>query len=122
MNIEDHVSYATKRPNSEFQAVMALMRSPVCQGRLHWGKAGWPEEYGRCFDGAQEYSSWCHFGCAVQQFDPTGKFAGLSNVWRWRAEQEGQAVDNFASCCTPDGFDEGRCRCVSVPGAGCRRQ
>ena len=37
INLEDHVSYATKRPNEEFQEVIAFLRThPNCKGRLHW--------------------------------------------------------------------------------------
>jgi hypothetical protein len=36
INIEDHVSYATGRTNDDFQAIMQILRSPVCSGRLHW--------------------------------------------------------------------------------------
>ena len=47
------------------QQMVGLFRDK-CQGRLHWGKAGWPK-FAACFDGATEYpDSWCDFGCAVQ--------------------------------------------------------
>lgn len=36
INIEDHVSYAIRRTNDDFQAIMQILRSPVCGGRLHW--------------------------------------------------------------------------------------
>jgi hypothetical protein len=37
VNLEDHVSYATGRPNEEFQAVVSFLRThPTCRGRLHW--------------------------------------------------------------------------------------
>ena len=36
-----------------------------CNGRMHWGKAGWPR-YNACFDGSATFPDWCNFGCAVQ--------------------------------------------------------
>lgn len=122
INIEDHVSYATGKPNQAFQATMALLRSPVCgPARMHWGKAGWEKNYGTCFDGAKEYPRWCDFGCAVHQLDPKGKFAGMARgLWRWQATEtaSGQPVSDFGSCCTPGGFDYSRCSCANV-GKGC---
>lgn len=42
-----------------------LDRGSSCNGRLHWGKGGWPE-YASCFDGSKEYpDTWCHYGCAA---------------------------------------------------------
>jgi hypothetical protein len=116
------VSYATQATNADFQAVLALLRSPVCgRARLHWGKAGWMQPYGACFDGAREYAAtWCHFGCAVRQLDPANKFAGQSAVWQWAAADAatGGALP-FDDCCTPAGFDHGRCLCAPRPGGGC---
>ena len=38
---QDHESYATGRPNAEFQAVIHLLRThPLCRARMHW-RAGW---------------------------------------------------------------------------------
>lgn len=114
INIEDHVTYATGKPNEDFQAILNILRSPVCgPARLHWGKAGWPQ-HAKCFDGAKEYPKWCDFGCAVQQLDPYGKFAGMSDVWQWRAVDKvtGSGVD-FGGCCTTTGFDYARCSCAS---------
>lgn len=95
-----------------------------CQARWHFGKAGWNDndvlqENGRCFDGAAAYpQTWCHFGCAAQQLDPTGKFsgagAGPSNIWHFNARRGGEAVP-FASCCTESGFDYGACECARRP-------
>lgn len=118
INIEDHVTYATGRPNEHFQAIMKVLRSPVCgPARLHWGKAGWPQ-WAACFDGAKEYRRWCDFGCAVQELDPTGKFASMASVWQWKAVDKvsGQSTD-FSSCCVADnGFDYARCTCASRGG------
>ena len=42
-----------------------------CNGRLHWGKCGWPR-YESCFDGAASFpETWCSFGCAVQVDSPS---------------------------------------------------
>eukprot|EP00878_Enallax_costatus_P023315 GHUV01024788.1.p3 GENE.GHUV01024788.1~~GHUV01024788.1.p3 ORF type:complete len:137 (+),score=4.02 GHUV01024788.1:1192-1602(+) len=117
-NLEDHVSYATHRTNDDFQAVMSVLRSPVCgSARMHWGKAGWPM-HAKCFDGAQEYpSTWCDFGCAVNQLDPKGKFRSEAgrDIWQWNAVESGsgRAVSDFGTCCNSAGFDYGKCRCVS---------
>lgn len=57
--------------------------------------------------------TWCDFGCAVQELDPAGKFAGESWVWKWAAERGGQPAD-YASCCGPDGFNKAECTCASA--------
>ena len=84
---------------------------------MHWGKAGWPQ-HAPCFDGSVEYpQTWCHFGCAVKQLDPTDKFASASNVWSWRATRGGADVP-LEQCCSPDtGFDYQACQCA--PRAPC---
>ncbi|EFN57507.1 hypothetical protein CHLNCDRAFT_143085 [Chlorella variabilis] len=132
VNMEDWVSLSSGVPNDKFLAVIRMFRwergpavlLPVgqemgawerCQARLHWGKAGW-DELSQCFDGAKEYpSTWCHFGCAAQELDPTGKFAGAGqgakDVWKWGATRGGRPVP-FASCCTPQGFSPD-CSCAS---------
>jgi hypothetical protein len=116
INIEDHVSYATGKPNQGFDAIMKILRSPTCgPARLHWGKAGWPK-WASCFDGAKEFPKWCDFGCAVQELDPYGKFAAMSDVWRWRAQGNQAREVDFASCCSASGFDTARCTCASRGG------
>ncbi|KAL4443587.1 hypothetical protein ABPG75_011324 [Micractinium tetrahymenae] len=81
-----------------------------CSGRLHWGKAGW--QLGLALSGAADYgAAWCSFGCAAQQLDPEGKFAGASDLWQWNATRDGAPAD-FASCCIDAGFDTA-CQCVS---------
>lgn len=65
LNIEDWLSLSTGRVNQAYDKVLKTLRGPDCQGRLHWGKGGWPQ-YASCFDGATEYpDTWCHFGCAA---------------------------------------------------------
>lgn len=116
MNIEDYVSKSTGKPNVKFDRVMDLFMQR-CGARMHWGKAGWPR-LNKCFDGAAVYpNSWCDFGCAVQQLDPTGKFRTESPVWQWKATKGGVPTD-FASCCTPQGFDKTKCQCASAPACG----
>ncbi|KAI8470601.1 MAG: POT family-domain-containing protein [Monoraphidium minutum] len=119
INLEDHVSYATGRPNAAFQEVVSLLRThKACRGRLHWGKAGWPQ-HARCFDGAAEYGAgWCHFGCAAARLDPAGKFSSASDVWRFAAADRasGRAVADFGACCGARGFDEARCVCAPREG------
>ncbi|KAK9838533.1 hypothetical protein WJX81_005953 [Elliptochloris bilobata] len=108
-NIEDHLKDNTGHVNARFQEVMRIFRQD-CGARLHWGKAGWPQ-WGACFDGAHEYpDSWCHFGCAVQELDPEGRFSGLSGVWAWRATRQGLDVP-LELCCTPEGFSA-ECTCA----------
>ncbi|GMH44322.1 hypothetical protein BSKO_12256 [Bryopsis sp. KO-2023] len=111
-NMEDYVSYNTKVVNARFQRTIELLRTR-CNARLHWGKAGWPR-HAQCFDGAREYpDSWCDFGCAVHQVDPNGKFSKESDVWNWRAvDNQGNDV-KLGSCCSENGFDKEKCRCVS---------
>lgn len=77
------------------------------------GKAGWAV-HAKNFDGAAEYGDgWCHFGCAVRQLDPTGKFSSASDVWRWAAaERRGGGALDFESCCSASGFDTARCACA----------
>ncbi|KAL4438020.1 hypothetical protein ABPG77_004241 [Micractinium sp. CCAP 211/92] len=114
VNLEDWISLSSGKPNDKFMAVMKYFRER-CWARLHWGKGGWPQ-LASCFDGAKEYpNSWCHFGCAAQELDPRGKFAGAgrgkTDVWVWNATRAGQAVP-LASCCTPEGFSS-ECQCAS---------
>ncbi|WIA21698.1 hypothetical protein OEZ85_000865 [Tetradesmus obliquus] len=118
VNIEDHLSYINGNTNEDFQAVLRVFRSPVCgPARLHWGKAGWPQ-HAQCFDGAAEYpKTWCDFGCAVHQLDPTGKFSAEADrdIWQWSATDSstGQRVADAGSCCSSSGFDHARCKCAS---------
>ena len=104
INIEDYVKYQSfDAKNVDFQAVWALLRSPVCQGRMHWGKTGW---VGSGFKGAAEYpDTWCDYGCAVHELDPTGKFKSLSPIWDWSA-------NDMQACCIPgQGFNHAKCTC-----------
>lgn len=111
INIEDYLRYNTLRgENPQFLEVMRLLRGPTCAGRLHWGKAGWEEPAG-CWRGAAEYpNSWCHFGCAVRELDPSGKFASARpDVFRW----DDAMLDR---CCGEAGFESGRdCVCTPEP-------
>ena len=118
INLEDYISPAAGG-NPNFHAVLDVFRHK-CGARLHWGKAGWMEEYGQCFDGTVEYpSSWCHFGCAVADLDPYGKFNGESDVWQWRASRYGRSVP-FSTCCSSEtGFDYSKCTCDMRPIASC---
>lgn len=111
-NMEDYISYNTKRDNNRFLRIVDLFRTR-CNARLHWGKAGWPR-FASCFDGAREYpESWCSFGCVVLAVDPNGKFSKESDVWEWRAlDEEGQDID-FKECCSSTGFIHSKCTCVS---------
>jgi len=104
VNVEDYIKYQSfDAQNQDFQAVWSLLRSPVCQGRMHWGKTGW---VGSGFKGAAEYSdTWCDFGCAVSELDPTHKFASLSPIWNW-------STNDMGACCIPgQGFDHNKCKC-----------
>ena len=113
INMEDHISLSSGQPNYKWDRVVELFRER-CDARLHWGKYGW-QKFGACFDGAKEYKeNWCHFGCAVQQLDPAGKFASISNVWNWNATMNGQQVP-FDACCTSQGFKTEECACTPTP-------
>lgn len=109
INLEDYVSF-NQRPrerNQGFLNVIHYLRhSDRCIGsRIHWGKAGWPEE--GCWDGSREYpETWCDFGCAVHELDPTAKFSSSSTIWNWEGA-------NLQSCCTPNGFkhEDSACKC-----------
>ena len=88
--------------NQDFQAAWAVLRSDTCQGRMHWGKAGWPASR---FRGANEYAqTWCDFGCAARELDPTGKFRAMTPIWDWSA-------NDMDACCGPDGFKHDQCQC-----------
>ena len=111
VNVEDYVRFATRpeRVNDAFQTAMRVLRSDVCRGRLHWGKAGWPRA--GCFDGAVEWGrSWCAFGCAARALDPEGKFEGVADAFRWNQSR-------LDACCQPDGSFSDACEC-DVPGRG----
>lgn len=117
INIEDYVTRSSGKPNEQFSAVIDLMLKQ-CQGRFHWGKAGWAVHQ-KCFDGAASYpKTWCDFGCAVAQLDPAGKFRGESDVWRWNATRAGVEVP-LATCCTAQGFNK-ECQCASAAPAACQ--
>ncbi|KAK9828663.1 hypothetical protein WJX72_001389 [[Myrmecia] bisecta] len=120
MNINDWAgseALSLEHPNVNFLGLQQLLRDE-CQAKFHWGKAGW-QTVNSCFDGATAYpTTWCHFGCAVQELDPTGKFAGESDMWRWRAAKGGKEVP-FIDCCSSEGFDYGQCSCL--PRADCMR-
>ncbi|KAK9908861.1 hypothetical protein WJX75_003902 [Coccomyxa subellipsoidea] len=105
-NIEDHLSMSTGR-------VMGIFRQE-CGARMHWGKAGWPR-WAACFDGAKEFpDTWCHFGCAVRELDPDGKFRSMSDVWTWNAANQTGASAPLDQCCTADGF-KAECTCQHRP-------
>jgi hypothetical protein len=62
--------YEIQRWRLLVQALVEVLRGSTCQGRMHWGKAGW-DKWASCFDGATEYAAtWCSFGCAVKVRDP----------------------------------------------------
>ncbi|KAG2493001.1 hypothetical protein HYH03_008665 [Edaphochlamys debaryana] len=119
LNIEDYLYYnrPVRRSNLVFKALYGFLRSdPRCgstglQGggaRAHWGKAGWPDA--GCWHGDKEYpDTWCDFGCAVQQLDPTGKFSHAEDRWTWRGVP-------LERCCGPQGFN------ASAPGCVCAVQ
>ncbi|EFN59179.1 hypothetical protein CHLNCDRAFT_138071 [Chlorella variabilis] len=110
VNMEDYVSRSSGRPNDQFQRIMQLFRQR-CGARLHWGKAGWPQ-HAKCFKGSIEYpSTWCSFGCAVQELDPQGKFASEWDGWKWSATLNGNPIP-LASCCTSKGFSPS-CQCAA---------
>jgi hypothetical protein len=88
INIEDYISYNKENRNLPptagqlaFKGVIGFLRSdPRCGNsglsgggaRLHYGKAGWPVP--GCWHGDKELpGTWCDFGCAKQQLDPSHK-------------------------------------------------
>lgn len=111
INLEDYIFYNNGRQRNErfFQVVAFLRGNPACSGRLHWGKAGWPDT--GCWHGAQEYpNTWCDFGCAVRALDPKGKFSdSAADRWNWK----GAGLDY---CCTEAGYDTSKegCTCNVV--------
>ncbi|CAK0779632.1 hypothetical protein CVIRNUC_004824 [Coccomyxa viridis] len=115
LNIEDHNSFNNPHGpvfDEDLQKLVQLVKD-TCDARLHWGKAGWPR-YNGCFDGATVFpATWCDFGCAVEELDPTGKFSSLADVWSFNAadKSSGTAVP-FSRCCTPQGFDQTKCTCA----------
>ena len=115
INIEDYITKSTKVRNAKFDRFVEILMTR-CNSRLHWGKFGW-EIFEKCYDGSASKNypnTWCDFGCAVQELDPTGKFASESNVWKWNATRGGQPVSQFSTCCTPTGFNKAACQCASV--------
>ena len=98
--------------NNDFQKVIKFIKEDKrCRGsRLHWGKAGWPD--GACDDTGSDYpKTWCHFGCAVRELDPTGKFQQESVTFKWNERK-------LRQCCTSQGFND------SLPGCrhGCKSE
>ena len=121
-NMEDYVQYNNDGENDAFQGVMDVFRSDACgPARVHWGKAGWDlnRDQEVCFDGAKDYgTAWCDFGCATLALDPEGKFAGVSQKWKWAASRVGAPVA-FGECCDAQGFKKMECDCESVAPASC---
>lgn len=112
VNFEDQIGPSGGGNNTGVWTMAQMFLEGKCSGRYHWGKAGWPAHL-PCFDGAKMYpDTWCDFGCSVEQLDPAGKFAGMSNVWHWNATRGGAPVE-FASCCTSQGFNHAQCQCAS---------
>ena len=71
---------------------------------------GWPD--GACDDTGSDYpKTWCHFGCAVRELDPTGKFQQESATFKWNERK-------LRQCCTSQGFND------SLPGCrhGCKSE
>jgi FAD/FMN-containing dehydrogenase len=120
VNIEDFVKYSRvvdRMANEKFQKAVDVLRSSACDGRLHWGKFGFPKP--GCFDGAAEYGvAFCHFGCQVHALDPNGKFRGDSDALTF-------AGIDFEKCCGADGlFRDGvdGCACAltdRAPASAC---
>ncbi|KXZ51873.1 hypothetical protein GPECTOR_11g309 [Gonium pectorale] len=105
LNIEDYIYYnrPTRQTNPVFKSLVGFLRSDARCGstglegrgaRLHWGKAGWPDS--GCWHGDKEFpDTWCDFGCAVRELDPSGKFADSApDRWNW----EGAPLER---CCVP---------------------
>ncbi|CAD7703073.1 unnamed protein product [Ostreobium quekettii] len=109
INMEDYRYYnGGGQRNEPFFRLMAFVRgSPLCNARMHWGKAGWPDA--GCFSGAEEYpETWCDFGCAVRALDPWGKFQdSAGDRWNW----EGADLER---CCNEGGYDR------SIEGCNCQ--
>lgn len=111
-DFDDVVSFNSGLERNEplFKLMGFLVGSPLCSARLHWGKAGWPEE--GCWNGVEHFpDTWCDFGCAVRALDPEGKFRDLANDrWNWEG-------GNLDGCCTENGYDRSRqgCTCNVIP-------
>eukprot|EP00884_Botryococcus_braunii_P016761 jgi/Botrbrau1/3769/Bobra.0183s0004.1 len=114
MEIDDFTSLSSGVFNmAVYDVVKAIMDK--LPARLHWGKFGWPA-LEPCYDGSAKFGdSWCHFGCAVQELDPTGKFSSESNIWQFYAQHKDGRPAEFASCCSAAGFDTHRCSCAARP-------
>ena len=109
INLEDYLYYNTMdqpgRRNESFQKVIRYLKNDSkCKGsRLHWGKAGWPDNL--CNNAADDYpETWCHFGCAKRELDPENHFAQESTVFHWNEAK-------LQHCCTSEGFDYSKHGC-----------
>jgi hypothetical protein len=110
VNFEDYSEPSGGGKNVGIDRIAQMFLEGDCRGRYHWGKAGWPTHLA-CFNGAEMFpDTWCDFGCAVAELDPTNKFASESNVWRWNATRGGVEVP-LSSCCTAQGFNKAECQC-----------
>jgi hypothetical protein len=47
-----------------------------------------------------------------QELDPTGKFASEAKLWQWNAADAAGKEVEFASACTPTGFDHANFKCL----------
>lgn len=102
-----------------WESIVDLFESPVCSGRLHWGKTGW--EHKTAVEAAEMYPKFTEFMKAKEVWDPQGKFVGGCPVFA------SNATDGFKAVCT--GWKEcqqperqlSRCRCL-MRGATCKWQ
>ena len=110
-------------------AVLVLLRSPVCSGALHWGKHGWDDPVSRFASVSRIGEGWCEFSCISRELDPRGKFAGgeiaggLKAYARSRSPPQRLIPDEsfFSTCChrrgqqDAPGFDSRACECRYAP-------
>lgn len=48
----------------------------------------------------------------MQELDPNGKFASEAKLWQWNAADAAGKEVEFASACTPTGFDHANFKCL----------
>jgi hypothetical protein len=88
LNMDNYIVYKRVGSSRSFQVVKDLMSSPTCQGRLHFGKAGFSSPKGGTWTPADvQYvqaaiglPSYGRFLSVAKILDPWGKFADPENL------------------------------------------
>jgi len=113
-NMNSDVAYRSHEAHEcrTWDAVIAHMEGPSCNGRLHWGKTGWDSKDHA--QAAKMYPNFPDFIKVMKDWDPTGKFVGGSPVFDPSAPKPvlGSCAGTSAECKKPE-RQASRCMCTA---------